>query len=97
MMKNTFLGGCEDIQCVEREEHQGCREFVAQEPKLAPKLANTSLRAAKKSCSGITHMNCVVLVKLGDVLDLAHQDHHGRCAAKEAILGAEVILPRRDK
>lgn len=42
-------------------------------------------------------MNRVVLVKLGDILDLAHHDHHRRGAAKQAILGAEVILPRGHK
>lgn len=42
-------------------------------------------------------MDRVVLVELGDILDLAHHDHHGGCAAKQAILGAKVIFPRGHK
>lgn len=42
-------------------------------------------------------MNGVVLVEFGNLLDLAHHDDEGRDAAKEPILGSEVILPGSDE
>jgi len=39
----------------------------------------------------------VVLVEFGNLLDLAHHDNEGRDSAKEAIFGAEIILPGSDE
>jgi hypothetical protein len=44
-----------------------------------------------------SYMHSVVLVEFGHFLDLAHHDDEGRGAAKQAILGSEVILPGGDE
>lgn len=42
-------------------------------------------------------MNGVVLVEFGDLVDLAHHDDEGGCAAEKAIIGSKVILPRSNE
>ena len=39
-------------------------------------------------------MNSIVLVQLGGILDLAHHDDERWGAAEQALLGAQIILPR---
>lgn len=42
-----------------------------------------------------TYMHGVVLVKLGNLLHLAHHDENRRRSTKEPILGSQVIFPGR--
>lgn len=38
-------------------------------------------------------MDRIVLMKFGNLLDLAHHHDHGRGTTEETILGSEVVLP----
>lgn len=46
---------------------------------------------------GIAYVNRIVLVKFGDLFNLAHHHNEGLSAVEQAILGAQVILPGSDK
>ena len=97
----TFLGGGEDVQSVERENHERRGEFVAKQPELRLvvriKLKKMTASSKIEFRDPMTHMHGVVLVQLWCFLDFAHHDDKRRSASEEALLGPEVILPRSRK
>lgn len=96
-MIHTFLSRRENVQRVQSEQHQRRRELVSEKPELSSLVSISSRQAVSGAAGGCAYVNSVVLVELGNLLDLAHHDDHGRGTAEQPILGSEVVLPGRHK
>lgn len=94
----TFLRCCENVQCLGGEQHQRRRKLVAKQPELSHRRSVIA-KAQGKSLERMrnTYMHGIVLVKILNLLDLAHHDDNGRDAIEDGIARSLVGLPGIDE